>query len=62
MTGCSSNFGISELAVQATSEFQSWLFEQLRNCGVGCSNNSAKAPPVHPLGRVVHPSGAPGSD
>eukprot|EP00969_Alexandrium_andersonii_P035495 1554610-Alexandrium_andersonii.AAC.1 len=28
-TGCSSNFGLSELAVQATSDVRNWLFKQL---------------------------------
>eukprot|EP00969_Alexandrium_andersonii_P053942 2373793-Alexandrium_andersonii.AAC.1 len=33
-TACSSNFGFSELLVQATSDFRNRLFKQLRTFGV----------------------------
>eukprot|EP00969_Alexandrium_andersonii_P051022 2241176-Alexandrium_andersonii.AAC.1 len=56
--GCSSNLGILELLVQATSNARSWLFKQLRDFGVGCSSNSARAPRARPPGRFVDTSGA----
>eukprot|EP00969_Alexandrium_andersonii_P026230 1145019-Alexandrium_andersonii.AAC.1 len=39
-----------------------WAFAQLRIFGVGCSRNSAKAPPPCPPGCFVHPSGASDND
>eukprot|EP00969_Alexandrium_andersonii_P081220 3580940-Alexandrium_andersonii.AAC.1 len=33
-------------------------FKLLRNFGIGCSSNSAKAPPARRPGRFVDPSGA----